>query len=635
MRQSTYFLACFALLLAVLMPLAVIDFADRKNALTSPAHDGAGIVADTGAVPQANIFPKTHIPVSFDVTAPDLSTIPWHDPLELRALIPEAINKTVDWHIYKTEWSKADELGYIAFVSAIGRASCFTIDECLRDPANPYRDLEDDFIWLGDCADMVYMLRGYYAWKNGLPFSYQNRAVTADGAREDLRYSRAGNIITGRRNATTPLTGKPVNAQKFLNRMRGEVSTAMFRNHPVTGTRGTYDDFYPIEIARNAIRPGSLAYDIHGHVGIVYQIEKDGRILIIAAHPDQTVTRSWYGPNFQRSGPEKGSGLKAWRPTKLVGARKTSKGTYIGGIIVGAENDDLPDFSMVQYEGTKPLGDRDNINWQAADFIWKGRTLNYFDYVRRALSEPGLPIDPVSEFRETLQLLCADTKARRLAVNIAARNKIYDKKHPKRLPANIFGTYGLWEAFSTPSRDARLKTSFVEALRVAREMITRHRLGDEEILFEGSDLPRTLLRVYFEETAACEISYRRMDGTYVVMDLSHVNQRLFDLSFDPYHCPERRWGARGLELATCRETPEKAEWYEAQRFLRNQAHRSYDQFTGFTLAELKSPAEALPDEGGIGALTPPNVDIHGFLLEEIKKQGSVLAGETSVEGGGQ
>jgi hypothetical protein len=69
--------------------------------------------------------------------------------------------------------------------------------------------------------------------------------------------------------------------------------------------------------------------------------------------------------------------------------------------------------------------------------------------------------------------------------------------------------------------------------------------------------------------AACHVTYRNSRSDPVTLTMDEVMQRLFDLSFDPYACPERRWGARGPELETCAEDPGKAAWYQAQAPLRS------------------------------------------------------------------
>ncbi|MEL6113512.1 MAG: hypothetical protein AAFR20_11980, partial [Pseudomonadota bacterium] len=236
---------------------------------------------------------------------------------------PPAVNTGSAWRIVKIRWSEADEAGYSAFVQRIGRADCVSLADCLASEANPYRDPEERTFY-GDCADMVYTLRAYYAWKNGLPFSYQSAMRAKDGS-GDTRYSATGNTIVRRTDATGP---SPINGPSYVAAIRGIVSTAMFRTHPDGGKDkggGRYfDDFYPVVVTREAIRPGSVAYDIYGHVGLVYDITEDGRVLIVASHPDNSVTRTAYGHNFLRADPALGAGLKAWRPIYLEGATRNA-----------------------------------------------------------------------------------------------------------------------------------------------------------------------------------------------------------------------------------------------------------------------------------------------------------------------
>ncbi len=529
------------------------------------------------------------------------------DPLEYMDRIPPARNTGLEWNIYATEWSEAEEQGYEAFVIGLGRTDCSSLDACLTNEANPFRDTDDeDEIYYGDCADMAYFLRGYYAWKRGLPFSYQHLLASAAGKKEDLRYSEKGNIITGRRD----VTGQIKNAPEFLKRIGQEVSTAMFRTHPETGTQGTFDDFYPVAIERAHVVPGSIAYDVFGHVGLVFELEDDGRVQIFASHPDFSVTRSLYGANFMRTGPDFGGGLKAWRPIKIVGARQKSDGTYKGGKIVATKNEDLPGFAMTQYLGNVP---DENGDWSLGEFQYQGRTIDYYDYVRKNLAVKGYAANPVRETRHAVRALCGDLQARRFAVNRAVYSKVHLKPHPGVLPPNIYGTYGTWEAYSTPSRDARLKTSFVELRKMVQSQLTKVAEGAPDLVYGGGDLAADLADVIEEEQLACKITYGRSDGSTVVMNMTHIIPRLFDLSFDPYHCPERRWGATGVELSSCEETPDKKYAYEQQQWLRNQATRTYNVKMGFKIEELQSPANAPVEKGGLGAAEAPEIEILPLL----------------------
>jgi hypothetical protein len=53
----------------------------------------------------------------------------------------------------------------------------------------------------------------------------------------------------------------------------------------------------------------------------------------------------------------------------------------------------------------------------------------------------------------------------------------------------------------------------------------------------------------------------------VRITLATVLDRLFKLSFDPYHCPELRWGDTGA--STCPDNSDKRSWYDREQRLRN------------------------------------------------------------------
>ncbi|HXI85863.1 MAG TPA: hypothetical protein VNH64_00280 [Parvularculaceae bacterium] len=519
---------------------------------------------------------------------------------------PAPVNAGSEWRVVKDHWSAEDEKGYEAFVQAIGRSDCDTLEACLSDHANPYQKT-DHRRYRGDCADMAYMLRAYYAWKNGLPFSYQSGMRTADGANQDVRYSDAGNVVASRRNA---IGAAPISAPSFIARIGEDVSTAMFRTDPRTGGGKSYDDFYPIDVNRDAVRPGSVAYDIYGHVGIVYDVLDDGRIMLVASHPDNSVTRTTYGPNFLRAKAALGAGLKAWRPIRLVGAHMRRDGALVGGRIKATPNSDIPDFSMIQFFGN---GNSDPRDESYAEFVFQGQTLSYYDYVRRKLAAPGFAYDPVEELEHGLETICEAIRDRNAAVDRAIDAHIYLRPHPKRLPYNIYGTYGLWEDYSTPSRDARLKVSFIELRRQTADLYHRYLDHDRAVRYSGGNLPKDLFDAFNAEKNACTIIYRRSDDTRVRLNLGHVMERLWELSFDPYNCPERRWGAEGAELETCADDEEKTRWHNALRFLRYQADRTYDVRMDFTVDELQPPMSAPPSEGGLGADAPPDADIRAYL----------------------
>jgi len=95
----------------------------------------------------------------------------------------------------------------------------------------------------------------------------------------------------------------------------------------------------------------------------------------------------------------------------------------------------------------------------------------------------------------------------------------------------------------------------------------------------------------------------------MALNLEQVRHRLFQLSFDPYHCAELRWGAQSSdELATCTDDQVKQSWYAGEKGLRNQIDRKYDVRMDFKLNDLLSGKV-----DGTGVDTPPDVDLENYL----------------------
>jgi hypothetical protein len=519
------------------------------------------------------------------------------------------VNTSLTYQVFRDAWSDADERGYSEFIAAIGNANCRTVDQCMKNPANPFaRTDRPGAFFKADCADLPYFLRAYYAWKRGLPFSYIS-AVSPRGSTRDIRYTVNGNSIAGRRDVLTGST----NGLDLLVNLRNGISSAMYRLHP--DMEGT--DLYPVRIDRKALRAGSVLYDPNGHLAVVYKIEDDGRILYIDAHPDNSLTRGTYGRKFVRSSPGMGSGFKNWRPVRLINATKSADGVLLGGTVVFAKNAEIPDYSTEQFFGNvaRPESDR---QWASGAFLLEGQQTDYYDYLRAKMGGGSLAYEPVQELRNMMRANCEDIKYRAEAVDIAIARGIHLKSQPPRLPPNIYGTEGEWEDFSSPSRDARLKTAFKELRDQMQRFVEWHAAGDRRIQYAGFDLLAELLAAYDQEANACSITYVRSNGAPMQLGYEEIRRRMFLLSFDPYHCIERRWGATdAAELSTCRDDAYKADWYAAEQNLRNQLDRTYDARMDFGLADLKQGPGP-----GKGVATPPDIDARGYLMSLMGSRGA-------------
>ena len=254
----------------------------------------------------------------------------------LDRLLAMAPASAAPWRITTDHWTPADEAGFGRFVTAIGDSGCSSSESCLRSAANPWRGSEDrHFLDVDvDCAKLPYLLRAYYAWKNGLPFSYVDGVARLalfqkrQPGRQPRRHDRPWQRHRWRRAPSAPCWTMSIPAP-----------TAPMP----AATDGMASDFYSPALQPGSIRPGTVIYDTNGHVGIVYRVDASGRIYYMDAHPDFTISRSVYGAQFGQSPTALGGGLKNWRPLQLVGARDEN-GALVGGHVAMARQRPDPGF---------------------------------------------------------------------------------------------------------------------------------------------------------------------------------------------------------------------------------------------------------------------------------------------------
>ncbi len=517
------------------------------------------------------------------------------------------------WSVGKESWTASDEKNYSEFVAALGASGCNTVDRCLKSAANPYRKSDPAGSFFdADCGKFPYLLRGYFAWKNGLPFSYASGVRSADGHGHDIRYSPNGNVVTNRRSIVSRGPDGAVDGYRALKLMQSEVDSAMYRIHPARDgvDRGLFSDFFSTHMDRESVRPGTMIYDVAGHVVVVYRVETDGRVRYFDAHPDKTVSHGVFGEKFARSRPGAGGGFKNFRSLRLVGASVGSSGYFYGGTVTAAPLSHTPGYSEEQFFGNEASAPYTDNQWRNARFQVNGRQMQWFDFVRASLAIGELKYHPVEELQNAMDSICGDIQDRVTSVQAALTSGIQNHGHPGRLPNNIYGTDGEWEEFSSPSRDARLKTSFKEIRDRIQQMVDLYHHGDASVVYDGQNIKGDLLSAYNNRAAACTIQYRRTSGDWVTLTYDDILARLFKLSFDPYHCAELRWGATSPdELASCSDSSDKLQWYRAEQRLRNQIDRPYDVNMGFSVHDLISAA------AHTGVDQAPDVDLRGYLSQ--------------------
>ncbi|OQA04671.1 MAG: hypothetical protein BWY66_02927 [bacterium ADurb.Bin374] len=471
------------------------------------------------------------------------------------------------WALNATRWTDQDEQVYSDFVARLGESGHPNLNRFIRDSRqNPLYGSEDQKFNLSpDCADFPYLVRAYVAYKLRLPFGYVCEITKK--SRGDERYSHGNR----------PKCFKDQDAFSSPQKLFGYVTlinSGYYRMAPEIET----GDTYPIRIGADTIRPGTVYYDPNGHVALVYKVTEDGRVRLIDAHPDRSVSRPWFGGKFALGSQSQGGGFRKWRPI------------WYGsdGQIHRLTNHNIKDYSADdQYRGS---------------YEFQGMNgLSYFDYVRARLSSRGGRVRPFEDFRAMMEDIHEDVRYRALAVDLCIQAGIHRKPHPGSLPWNIYGTDGEWESYSTPSRDARLKVAFQDFYAQTERMIRMAARRDPAIEYAGSAdrLAAELLSLYDSLSPQLTVTYENSAGTPVTLTFHQVLERLFDLSFDPYHAIEYRWGATGDELRTAPADAGKRRMYDQERRLRNQLERLYN----------------LPTPLAMGPERPPDIDVRRRLTE--------------------
>ncbi len=463
------------------------------------------------------------------------------NPYKKTQLDPEAV-----W-TPRRKWGKGMERLYSAFVESLFD---YPLEEDKTWPSlqklieDPNRNLlfnhlsldEDKELNLKpDCADLPFFLRAYFAWKKELPFAYRTCGIGRKGRPPKC----SEEILTP--SYLHEEEDRVAAFKKFLRNVKRVIHSAGGRTPPRTNE----SDLFPVDLTRDALRPGTVYVDPFGHLLMIArwvpQAKGEYGVLMAAdAQPDGTVGRRrfWRGSFlFTSSTRDVGAGFKAHRPVKF----NKKEGLY-----TTVENKRLKSKrALRRYSETQ----------------YKGSTQDFYERME-ALINPR-PLDP-----EAMQVALVDSfeesVARRL--NSVSNGEEFMKKRayePIEMPKgpSIFQTAGPWEDFSTPSRDMRLLISLDTVLDFPKQIRkSPERFG----VLEGEEASRLSDAVEArlgQELKERSFEYIRSDGTSTTLTLQDLADRAteMEMAYNPNDCVEIRWGAPqgSEERKTCvRRAPE-------------------------------------------------------------------------------
>jgi hypothetical protein len=403
-----------------------------------------------------------------------------------------------------------------------------------------------------DCADFVYFLRAYFAFKMGLPFGYSNCSRGGNGkppkcyawysiVNPEAQRPPAAETEQQSASATTQLLPAPPQPRglgssfaHYLPTVGNTVQSGAVR------TLATDDntDFYTVPLTQQTLRPGTVYADPYGHVLMLVRRVPEaggaaGVFLAVDAEPDGSVTRKkfWRGNFLFVHDPTLGSpGFKRFRPVvrEPNGAMRRLTNAEI------AKNPDYGDFSL------------DQSQLSAEEF---------YDRMDQVMSPE--PLDPVRAMKDAISSLEEQVKTR---VTSVENGRKYQTSKPGDISMpdgpSIFETTGAWEDYSTPARDFRLLIA-IDVVRGFPDRVAQH--PERYAMPAGksvADVKAQLQSVLASELASRKFTYTRSDGSQWTLSLKDVLDRMAELemAYNPNDCVELRWAApdKSEEASTCK-----------------------------------------------------------------------------------
>jgi hypothetical protein len=586
-------------------PLRVMVVAEK------PVEGVLSLIAPDGSVAVKSPDRHDGPPYSWfaEVAAPAAGT--WHATLErdrtstdcspvtrdivVSARKPEPLRTPAGsiWQV-RNSWNSTNEALFSAWIAKLFDAppdqdlNWKVWYEVLRDQSRNflfnYLGRNEDVTQTGsrpDCADFVYFLRAYFAFKMGLPFGYSNCSrgfggrppkcyqwfdvehpeVTRPPPPPEQEVAQAAPVppeqtptilgLFGRSQppveppatppakAPPPKPKRPTNFSEYMRDVGDVVQTGAVR----AGDDNA--DFYTVPLTQQALRPGTVYADPYGHVLMLVRRVPEangtpGVFLAVDAEPDGSITRKrfWRGNFLFVQEPSLGSpGFKHFRP---IMREKNGPLRRLTNAEIG-KNPQYGDFSPEQSQ------------MSVEDF---------YDRMDDVMSPERL--DPVRAMTDAITSLHEQVKVR---VTSVENGRKYQAKQTgaTSMPdgASIFETTGAWEDYSTPARDFRL----LIAIDVVRGFPDRFvRRSDRYAIPAGksvADMKNELQNMLNSELASRKISYTRSDGSQWTLSVKDVVDRAvdFEMAYNPNDCVELRWGApeSGEEASTCKRHAPQAQ----------------------------------------------------------------------------
>ena len=229
---------------------------------------------------------------------------------------------------------------------------------------------------------------------------------------------------------------------------------------------------------------------------------------------------------------------------------------------------------MISRELNRDSEHYSDIDQFRREYAIAGEQVSFHEYVKAQVQDDGPLIRPLQGLELRLDRICQRLDARGWQVDAAQQEGWTVAPQDGKTPRKVFWGTTPWHQRNTAAADIRLRADVAELAIFVREVLDLSHTNSARLAFAGSTgYLEAALVAEFERVASrpeCRPVYVNSQGEHVQLELRDVLARMEQISFDPYHCPERRWGAApdSIELSACVEDEPRTVSYARQKSLR-------------------------------------------------------------------
>lgn len=400
---------------------------------------------------------------------------------------------------------------------------------------------------LMDCGKFTAFMPAYYAYRRALPWM---TTVVTSGNGGDIRTSPF-NIPVG---CTNSFTSSSVGA--FFSNAIGSFISGNYRVNP-DGKNAQLSDTVPVAINREFLMPGCINY-LDGHCLLLARVSEYGELYFLNC--STTHTRdvfSYNGMNTVSGITAKGSvpdappyegcfqGLRVLRyPIAITDGKGNVKQ------VRRRTDEEMREFgfSTEQYDIVGEITRQQFIN------MGQFKVQSFHDFIRLRMKTVDT-VAPLAFMENYADELLDAYASREQFVQDAWKDVrangpiVYPEE---RKDENIFQALGRWETWSSPSSDVDRRNKYFYLADWLEYVIRLYDVipgfvdltGLEQYnIHSQSDMAKAFIAEKNRIFAARSMTYTNSKGEQIPLTLLDIEKRLYDLSFDPNHPPELRWGA--------------------------------------------------------------------------------------------